>query len=206
MKFYLSSYKIGRETKRLRRMLPRNRRTAYIANSCDCYKDTKRTEEGDRFNFRQLRSVGLNPERLDLRDYFGRRAELERKLKGFGAIWVRGGNTFVLRQAMRLSGFDTIFKKLAKRKDVLYGGYSAGICILSPSLHGLELVDDKTQRPYGKRSRLIWEGLGAVDYAFAPHYRSRHPESRLAGRTVRYYIDHKIPFIALRDGEVIIIE
>ena len=206
MKFYLSSYEIGKETKKLRQMLPKNKRTALISNALDCYTDLKRREKGDKKSLSQLRSVGLRPEVLDLRNYFGRKKELEKKLKEFGVIWVRGGNTFVLRQAMRLSGFDRIFKKLRAKKDVLYGGYSAGICILAPDLRGIEIMDDKNQRPYGKKSKRIWEGLGVLNYYIVPHYKSDHPETKLAAKAVQYCINNRLLFKALRDGEVIVIE
>ncbi len=206
MKFYLSSYKLGNEVKKLKKMIPKNRKTAYIANALDFSSDLERKKKADRFNIGQLNSVGLKVEMLDLRNYFGKPKELEKKLGEFGVIGVRGGNTFVLRQAMRLSGFDKIFKKLAKKKDMLYGGYSAGICVLAPDLHGIELEDDKTQRPYGKRSRIVWEGLGVLDYHVVPHYKSNHPETKLANKAVQYCIDNKLLFKVLRDGEVIIIE
>jgi len=45
-----------------------------------------------------------------------------------------------------------------------------------------------------------------VDYALVPHYKSDHKESNDIDRTITYMIDNKIPFKALRDGEVIIIE
>lgn len=150
--------------------------------------------------------AGFEPEILDLKMYFGKQKELEKKLAELGAVWVNGGNTFVLRQAMRLSSFDKIFNNLLKRKDFLYGGYSAGICVLAKDLHGLEIVDEPNQRPYGKKYKTIWEGLGLLNYMILPHYKSKHTESRLINKTVQYFIDHKLLFKALRDGEVIIIE
>ena len=207
MKFYLSSYKMGRDVPTLRRMMRSNRMIAYIPNATDYSADIKRREEGDRQNLAMLKRAGLRPEVLDLRQYFGRQRELERAIRRFGGVWVRGGNTFVLRQAMRLSGFDQIFRdKLTQRRDFVYGGYSAGVCVLSKTLRGLEIVDDPSQRPYGTKSKVIWEGLGAFDYSFVPHYRSNHPESRLIEKTVRNFIDNKMLFKALRDGEVIIIK
>jgi dipeptidase E len=122
MKYYLSSFKMGKKTKKLKRMLPANKRTAYIPNALDYSDDLERRKKSDKQNMAQLRAVGLKPEILDLRQYFGRTKRLEKKLSKFGVIWIRGGNTFVLRQAMRLSGFDKIFKKLRKKKDMLYGG------------------------------------------------------------------------------------
>ena len=206
MKFYLSAQRMGREVGRLKRMLPKNRKTAYIPNAMDFLRDSEERRRRDQRNIRKLEALGLDVEVLDLREYFGKARLLERRLAGFGVIWVRGGSVFVLRQAMRLSGFDRIFSRLVKKGDILYGGYSAGVCILAPSLHGIDLMDDVKLRPYGRRSKLIWEGLGVLDYQVVPHYRSDHPETKKAEKAVQYYIDNKVLFKALRNGEVIIIE
>lgn len=206
MKFYLSSYHLGNKSNMLRKMMGKNKRIAYIPNASDAYEDKKRVEGGNKRNMAMLRRIGLQPELLDLRDYFSKGKELEKKLREFGGVWVRGGNTFVLRQAMKLSGFDEILKdKLLGRRDFVYGGYSAGICILAPTLRGLEIVDDPSKKAY-KGSKVIWDGLGILDYMIIPHYKSKHKESRLAGKTVKYFIEKKMLFKALRDKEVLIFE
>src|SRR5437763_10226659 len=61
---------------------------------------------------------------------------------------------------------------------LVYAGYSAGACVLSPSLRGLEAVDDAgaVTRVYGAEP--VRDGLGLLDEAFVPHYRSPgHPET-----------------------------
>ncbi|MGD0511186.1 MAG: Type 1 glutamine amidotransferase-like domain-containing protein [Candidatus Micrarchaeaceae archaeon] len=105
---------------------------------------------------------------------------------------------------MKLSGLDKLLKNM-KRKDFLYGGYSAGGCVLSPNLKYLQIVDDPTITPY-KVKKVIWAGLGLIDYAFLPHYKSDHPESKDINRELAYCKKNKISFRTLRDGEVIIIE
>ena len=145
-------------------------------------------------------------ELVDLRDYFNQQNELEKKIAEFGVIWVRGGNLFVLRQAMKISGFDTILKNLVKKEGVLYGGYSAGICVLAPTLRGMDLMDDLSVKPYEDQSEIIWDGLGILDYSIVPHYKSDHPETEKANKCVEYMIENKILFRALRDGEVIVYE
>ena len=47
-------------------------------------------------------------------------------LKGYNAFYALGGNTFTLRTAMKLSGFDDYLKELAKQSNYLYSGFSAG--------------------------------------------------------------------------------
>ena len=76
--------------------------------------------------------------------------------------------------------------------------------MLSPTLHGLELVDDPNILPQGYNPKIDWEGLSIINFSFAPHYRSYHPESEMVEKEVKYFIKHKMPFKTLHDGEVII--
>lgn len=89
---------------------------------------------------------------------------------------------------------------------MVYGGYSAGVCVLGPTLKGIHLVDDQNQKPYGEQYDVNWDGLGILDYVIAPHYQSGHFESELIEKTVQYLIENKILFIALKDGEVMVVE
>ena len=93
-----------------------------------------------------------------------------------------------------------------RENKIVYGGYSTGVVILTPSLHGIELVDPKDDIAEGYEKEVIWDGLGLLDYAVAPHYKSDHPESEAINKCVEYMIDHHMPFVALHDGEVIIVE
>lgn len=207
MKFYLSSYKIGNETEKLKALIPtNNKKTAYISNALDFSTDIERRKQSEQSDIEQLKPFGLDIELLDLRDYFGKKVELEKKIVEFGVIWVRGGNCFVLRQAMKLSGLDVILKDLLKKDDILYGGYSAGVCVLAPTLKGMELVDDPNVHPYDAQKEIFWDGVGILDYTIVPHYKSDHPESGKVDETVEYMKKNKIPFKPLKDGEVIIIE
>ena len=207
MKFYLSSYKLGNEIAELKKLIPvENKKTAYISNALDFSDDLERRKKSEQSDLEQLKELNLDIEIIDLRNYFNKQSELEEELARFCVIWVRGGNLFVLRQAMKLSGFDNILKNLIERSNILYGGYSAGVCILAPTLKGMDLVDDPTAKPYGDKSKVIWDGLGVLSYSVIPHYRSDHPESKNAERVVEYMIENKIPFKVLKDGEVIIIE
>lgn len=208
MKFYLSSYKIGYETKRLQELTQDgNKKIAYISNALDYSMDLERRKKSEESDISDLKSLGFYVDLLDLRHYFNKSKDLEERINEYDVIWVRGGNCFVLLQAMRLSGFDKIIKDYFKNnKDIVYGGYSAGICILGPTLKGIHLTDDPSQKPYGEEYNAIWEGLGILEYVIAPHYRSNHPESEDIEKSIQYMIDNKILFKALKDGEVIIVE
>jgi dipeptidase E len=154
----------------------------------------------------RLRSIGLEPAELDLRHFFGRADDLRAALRQVDLVWVRGGNCFVLRRAFRQSGMDAVTTALLASDALVYGGYSAGSDMLTPSLHGAELVDDPTVVPAGYEAEIIWECLGLVPYAIAPHYKSEHPESAAVDKSVEYFIEQHIPFIALRDGEAIVVD
>lgn len=181
-----------------------NKKTAYISNALDFSQDLERREKSEAADIADLETVGMEIEKVDLRNYFGKQAELEEKLNKYSIIWVRGGNVFVLRQAMKLSGFDEIMKKLLKKDDMVYGGYSAGICVLAPTLKGIHLVDDPNVYPYLEQTETIWEGLSILDYTVVPHYASDHTESDAVNNVIKYMVDDKILFKAVRDGEVII--
>ena len=206
MKFYLSSYRLGNKPKQLKSLVTINNKAAYIPNALDWRKtidDLERRQKHEQRDMNDVRALGFQVELLDLRNYFNKPKQLETKLKTVGLIWVSGGNTFVLRQAMKLSGFDTLLTKLLDT-NLVYAGYSAGICILAPSLHGLEIVDDPKQNPY--KTKIVWEGLNLLPYLILPHYQSDHPESKDMDKEVEYCIENKILFKTLKDGEVIIIE
>ncbi|HUD44091.1 MAG TPA: Type 1 glutamine amidotransferase-like domain-containing protein [Patescibacteria group bacterium] len=202
MKLYLSSYNLGDNPEKLLE-LATDKKVAVIANASDLKTVDERIQKVKE-EFDQLIEIGLQPEELDLRQYFGKQNQLEKKLNEFKTVWVKGGNTFVLRRAMAQSGFDKLIKEKVNDSDFVYAGYSAGSCVVTPTLRGLEIVDDPITVPSGYKSEIIWEGLGFVDYFIAPHYKSNHPESAMVDETVKYFVEHKMPHKTLRDGEVII--
>jgi len=205
LKLYLSSYKLGDKVEELKRLISAtNKEAAYLPNALDFSDDPNRRRKGELSDIKELEGLGLRVQLFDLREFFQRRALLERRMNEFGVFWARGGNAFVLRQAMKLSGFDEVLRGLVLRDDLLYGGYSAGACVLSPSLKGIDLMDNPAAKPYGNRSQVIWTGLGLVDYAIVPHYRSDHPESHLAEKAIEYLRANKVRFRKLKDGEVIV--
>jgi dipeptidase E len=204
MRLYLSSFRLGDAPDELVRLFGRGKRIAIIANAVDLASDDERAMKVQA-EHNLLNELGFQTEEIDLRDYFSKEDELRETLNDFDGIWVRGGNVFLLRRAFKQSGFDGILKELLKKNEVAYGGYSAGICILSPTLKGLELVDEPYDVAAGYAKGVIWDGLSIVPYSIAPHYKSDHPESAQVDKCVAYFEKHKIPFKPLTDGEVIVI-
>lgn len=203
MRLYLSSYKLGNKPEAILTLLE-GKKTAVIMNAQDG-KSLDSRQERLLQELSGLTDLGLEPKELDLRHYFGKEEALRATLNEFDFIWVRGGNAFLLRRAYRQSGFGKIITELLLKDDIAYGGYSAGICLLAPSLRGVELVDPINELAENYDEEVVWDGLGLVDYAFAPHYKSDHPESEDINKTVDYFIDNHMPFIALRDGEAMLV-
>lgn len=206
MRLYLSSFRIGNRPGELLKLLGERRRTALILNADD-YKEVEERAASLQREIDELEGIGLEPVEVDLRRYFGKAGELRDILSRFDLIYVRGGNTFILRRAFRQSGADEIICELLANDAIAYAGYSAGSCILGPTLRGIEESgDDPTMIPAGYQSPVAWEGLHILPYAIAPHYRSDHPETDEIEKLVAYYVEQHIPFIALRDGEALLVD
>ncbi len=206
MKFYLSSYRVGNEVAVLKKFLVL-KKVGYIPNAGDFTKaDPIISGEVTERDMKDLRELEIEVELLDLRMYFGKKDALREKLKELHGIWIRGGNTFVLRQAMKLSGLDELLvQELRNREDFVYAGYSAAGCVLSPSLQCYQIVDDPTETPYPDCKEVMWDGLGLIDFAFMPHFDSDHGESADIDKEIELCEKMKIPFKAVRDGEVLIL-
>jgi dipeptidase E len=203
VRLYLSSFRLGNKPEEMLKLLHGRTRAAVVANADDYKTGADRVASFERERA-DLAGLGLDPVELDLRDYFGRPADLRRDLGQFDLIWARGGNVFLLRRAMRASGADAALLDLLAGDSVVYAGYSAGACVLTPSLHGIELVDDAVQVPDGYDPEIVWDALGVLPYSLLPHYKSDHPESELIDLSLEYMVSHHIPFIALHDGEALV--
>jgi dipeptidase E len=185
-------------------MIKPDTKVAIIMNAGDVYGDEKRptylVKEVEKF-----KSFGFEAEELDLRNYFKTPELLTDKLDEYGAFWVMGGNSFVLRRAMRYSGFDKLIVPLIKEKSIVYAGFSAGSVVATKSLKGIDLVDDPKQVPADYTDDVIWNGLGLVDFSIAPHYKSDHPESEMVDDLVKFFQENDIPYRAISDGQAIVV-
>jgi dipeptidase E len=182
------------------------RRAALIENALDLHtveaREMHRREVYD--PAAELASLGIAVSRLDLRDYFGRSEALAAELSTYDLVWVAGGNTFVLRRAMKASGFDDLITRMLDNDEIVYGGFGAGAVVAAPGLGGMQLFDDAGTVPSGYDPETVWDGLGLIDHAIVPHYRSPHPEAAAAERATRHLAGLGLRYRALRDGEVIV--
>lgn len=196
MRLYLSSASLGNQPECLSSLVGSNRRAAVIPNAS--VAATGRADD----EVTALAGLGLVAEELDLR-HFHSADELGTVLASFGLVWVIGGNSFQLRHAMCQSGFDDAIRPLLEQNCITYAGYSAGSVVATPTLRGIELVDDPA---VAADDETVWQGLSLVSFSIAPHYRSGHPESAAIETVVRYWRDHDMPFRTLRDGQALVVD
>lgn len=173
------------------------RRTALVTNALDGFPSGPRKAAGLRRDVEELEAAGLAVTMVDLREPAAVEA-----LGTFDLIWVRGGNVFVLRRALAESGADQALVELLRSDAVVYGGYSAGPCVLAPDLSELRHVDDITAV-----ADPLTTGLGVLDRPFVPHVDSpEHPETIACGEIAARYRERRQAHWALRDGQVLVVD
>jgi len=207
MKLYLSSFRMGERFDDLVSVLGPGAKVAVVSNALDYIPaDARRAYARTGFDAqRAFIEHGLDAFDLDLRSYFDAPQTLEDALDDVRLVWAVGGNAFLLRRAMRQSGFDRWLPSRVQEGKLIYGGWSAGAVVAGPDLDGIELMDDPTVTAEGYEIGVVREGLGLVDFTIVPHYRSDHSEAEAAERAATFRHDHGLPFRTLRDGEVIVV-
>ncbi len=207
MRLFLSSQDLGKYAGTAAILAGSNKKAAFIRNAQD-EKFPRERNFSAPAKKKMFEDAHFTFEEIDLRDYFGKKEKLEDKLSSFGSIWCAGGNTFILRRAMKASGLDEILIKRLKNDDVLYGGWSAGAIIMTPSLEGAEYGDepspDVVPEDYPIKETL-WDALNLVPYAIIPHCSSEW-FIKDAELSEQYFTSHNLPFKKLEDGQVIMID
>ena len=199
VRLYLSSYQLGSHPEEFVRMVGGERRGWVIMNALDGESDQERRVADTARQIEQLASIGLTAHDVDLRSGFDAQSSPD-------FVWVRGGNVFVLRMAMARSGFDRWVTDRLQHDGVVYAGFSAGPCVLAPSLRGLEVCDpvDEARRVYGE---VRFDGLSILDRPVVPHLNSPgHPETELLGQVAGAYEAAGQSYWALRDDQALVVD
>jgi dipeptidase E len=206
VRLYLSSFRMGSRPEELRRLVGGPVAAAVVANAMDGDPARARRAGVER-ELAALSALGFGAEELDLRSYFARPEALEAALARYGLVWLRGGNVFMLRYALHRSGADAALGRLLQRDAVVYGGYSAGPCVLGPTIRGFEVTDDPLVVPAVYGDEPIWTGMSIVDFVVVPHVGS--PSHAVSARLTQLAADYRatgVPHRGLRDGEVLVID
>ncbi|CAM2872556.1 Type 1 glutamine amidotransferase-like domain-containing protein [Skermania piniformis] len=195
MRLFLAGYRFGAHRDRFVALAGGSGPVAVVANACDAWPPAARSAAvaGD---LGPLRSLGFTAREIDLR------RDPATALADFPVVWVRGGNTFVLRAAFARSNADTVAVDLIRQNALVYAGYSAGACLLAPSLTGLELLDD----PADAGPELRWDGLGLIAASIVPHHRSPLDIDGGAERLIARYRAADITHLPLTDDEVLVVD
>lgn len=205
MKLFLSSYRFGGHSDAFVALTGPPSDLAVIANASDAWPAAAR-ESSLRSEFGPLRALGYRPAELDLREYVGRPEAFERALEGFGAVWVRGGNTFVLRAQLARSGADDILSERVRGESLVYGGYSAGACVAAPLLIGVEDADDPGEVFPTTGVDTVWNGLGLVDFSIVPHLNSVLDENDSGWATLQRLRRDGISCHGLTDEQAVVVD
>ena len=109
MRLYLSSFDLGDRPEELVALTGLARRAAIIVNALD----NRPKERAIWLKEQTVKVVGLGfrVTELDLRSYFKTPDGLSKFLADKDVVWINGGNAFILRRAMRQSGFDVLIRK-----------------------------------------------------------------------------------------------
>lgn len=205
MKLYLSSYRVGNHADKLKGLISKDgARVAVCVNALDSADLEVRNNIVLARELADMEGLGYIAEELDLRNYFNN-SDLDDAINEYDAVWLSGGNTFILAKAFKQSGFDKLFQTRIKSGDLVYAGYSAAFCVLNGDLHGVELVDDKDAVAAGYEPGEIWEGLGIIDFYPIVHFRSNHHESDAVEKEYNYVVENNIPHKTFKDGDVYLV-
>jgi dipeptidase E len=201
VRIYLSSFDVGARPEHL---VGGQMRAAVIVNALD-HREPARAQWLKSQTIK-LRALGFTVQELDLRQFFGISDRIGETLEQFDAVWVNGGNAFILRRAMKQSGFDVAIADLLERDRIVYSGFSAAAVIASSTLRALDRVSDPAEVPPGYDPAVVWDGLGILPFSLVVHFQSDHPESVAVGEEVEFYERHQMPYRTLRDGEAFVMD
>ena len=204
MRLYLSSHGFGNHLERLQQMVGDNKKVLFIDNAKDDLSEDERQAHvaEKRLEFEE---AGFEFYELDLRKYFGKADLLAKIVAGAGLVWVSGGNTFIVRRALKYSGMDEILMNDLRKDLFVYGGSSAGSIIMTKTLRGTEMGDDPYVAPEGYEQEIIWNGLGMIYPQLVPHYQSAWFGEE-AQAMIDYFEENGLKYKGLKDGEVYVVD
>ena len=110
-------------------------------------------------------------------------------LNDFGAIYIGGGNTYLLLAKLKQSGFDSLLKNFIDSGGIVYGG-SAGAIILGNNISTALIGQDADENIVGLTDL---SGLNLInDFAIQCHFQDNQINEIKA-----YSVKNKVPIIAL---------
>lgn len=143
-----------------------------------------------------LTQLGLMVDELELTTAAAE--EITRKLEGCDFIYVSGGNTFFLLEALKKTGADQLIIRQVEQGTV-YIGESAGSIITAPNIAYVSAMDDCTAAPGLSDTT----ALGLVDFYPLPHH-TNEPFKEAAEQIIAQYAD-TLKLIPITNDQAIIV-
>lgn len=198
MRVFLASEHFGNYSENFIELVGKGAKVGFVMNAAD-KRDQSNRQAYSLSVQKELESFGFEAVEIDLREH-GKKS-LEDRMSGLSAVLVAGGNAFVLRGAMKESGFDELITDLLKDDEIVYAGWSAGAIVAAPTLKGLDLMDEPDIA-----DNVIWEGLGLVEYSIIPHWKSiDYPKYAKIGLDCEdYFKSRSLPYKTLEDTQAIV--
>ena len=125
--------------------------------------------------------------------------EIKHKLETNDFIYVTGGNTFYLLQALKESGADAIITQQIHAGKP-YIGESAGSIVLANDISYINEMDDKAAAPTLANT----QGLGIIEVYPLPHYRSTPFSEQVETILLDYQL--KLDLVPITNTQVIVIK
>lgn len=146
-----------------------------------------------------LTAFGLDLVEIDLTVLTG--DALAAAVADLDAVYLAGGNTFVLLHHLRVSGLDELLPQLLD-DGMLYLGASAGAVVAGSDIEPLGLMDDPDEAPQLDSTR----GLGLVDAVLLPHADGQLPPypSSLIDTIVATY-GSRFPLQRIHDDQALLV-
>lgn len=173
MRLFLASHDVGFFGEKLVELIGKKQKVLIIPNARDYHEENKYIDNVVHAKVKMFAELGLSAAGLDLKRFFGKREKLEEFLnarRDVGMIYALGGDVFLLRTAMKLSGLDQILLEKLKDDEIAYGGSSAGSMLATMDLELYErdeLRPEEVQKYYNVPAEL--KGLGLIDKVLIPH-------------------------------------
>jgi len=157
------------QTGALRRLVddPARMRFAFVPTAAGPDSDSKPWVRADRAG---LEAVGCDVSTLELAA--AGPDEVQSALSLVDAVFVTGGNTYLLLWHAQRSGFAELVVPLVESGELLFAGTSAGSILAGPDVFPASSMDQRAAAPELESTR----GLGLVDFSILPH--DQEPESR----------------------------